>query len=162
MKIELRLHLIISFIFLPLIGVYELTALSWDIGFHNRISKINVKSGQVVDSISLVYIDENDVTTAVSHGGPGGEDHELTLREDEHVIQIAVRSSNKVVQNLTFRTNLGRVLGPCGGKGGLLSMGFGGKERYVDCPGDGFGLIGIKGRKGKFLDAIGFHFGMMK
>lgn len=133
----------------------------FDDGCHERISKINVRSGQVVDSIKIAYDDHETITTT-AHGGKGGEDYELTLRGDEYVIQVMVRASKKIVQSLTFRTNLGRILGPCGAKGGVFTMGWGGKERQIDCPFEGFGLIGIRGRKGKFLDAIGFHWGWMK
>jgi len=133
----------------------------FDDGCHKRISKIHVRCGQIVDSIEIEYND-NDTITTTAHGGKGGEDYELMLREDEYVIQVMVRASKRVVQSLTFRTNLGRILGPCGSKGGVFSMGFGGKERQIDCPFEGFGLAGIRGRKGKFLDAIGFHWGLMK
>lgn len=128
---------------------------SFDDGFHKKIIEIGVHSGAIVDSISLLYFGGQSVL----HGGGGGGEQKLTLRGDEYVVEINVRFS-KVVQCLTFKTNLGRVLGPCGGKGGLLLPGgMGGKEKTISAPGEGYGLKGIKGRKGKYLDAIGFHWG---
>lgn len=128
---------------------------SFDDGFHKKIIEIGVNSGAIVDSISLLYFGGQSVLL----GGEGGDEMKLTLRGDEYVVEINVRYS-KVVQCLTFKTNLGRVLGPCGGKGGLLLPGgMGGKEKTISAPGEGYGLKGIKGRKGKYLDAIGFHWG---
>jgi len=128
---------------------------TFDDGFHKKIVEIGVNCGAIVDSVYLLYYGGQTVT----HGGEGGDEQKLTLRGDEYIVEITVRYS-KVVQCLTFKTNLGRVLGPCGGKGGLLLPGgLGGQEKTISAPGKGYGLKGIKGRKGKYLDAIGFHWG---
>lgn len=128
---------------------------AFDDGFHKKVVEIGVNSGAIVDSVYLLYYGGQTVT----HGGEGGDEQKLTLRGDEYIVEIIVRYS-KVVQCLTFKTNLGRVLGPCGGKGGLLLPGgLGGQEKTISAPGEGYGLKGIKGRKGKYLDAIGFHWG---
>jgi len=128
---------------------------SFDDGFHKRIIEVGVSSGAIVDNVTFLYHGGQSVT----HGGRGGGEKKLTLREDEYIVEINVRAS-KIVKCLTFTTNLGRTLGPCGGKGGLLLPGgIGGKETTVSAPGEGYGLKGIKGRKGKYLDAIGFHWG---
>ena len=116
----------------------------FDDGFHKHISKITIKSGQVIDSISMIY-DNGTITT--SHGGDGGEESSLELKNNEYIIQVNIRAG-KIIQSLTFRTNLGRVLA-CGGKGGLLLGGFKGKEIVESCPDQNYGLVGIKGRKGK-------------
>jgi len=106
-----------------------------------------------------IYVVYDDGTAIAAHGGEGGEDHTLELKNGEYIIQVTIRAG-RMVQSLTFRTNLGRVM-VCGGKGGLLVGGFRGKEFVESRPDDNYGLVGIRGRKGKYIDAIGFHWGKL-
>ena len=129
-----------------------------------RISRIEILSGAVVDGIRVTYSYANHAaaSTPISHGGypDGGVCGEncISLGEDEYVVQVKVRYGTKLVQRLTFTTNTGRQLGPCGGEGGyFLPGGTWGEERLVQPPGIGHALVGIHGRAGKYLDAIGFH-----
>merc|ERR1711982_242326 len=57
-----------------------------------------------------------------------------------------------IVNALSFKTNLGRVLGPCGKTKGYVR-----KEITTMKAPEGYGLKGIFGREGKYLHAIGFH-----
>ena len=105
-----------------------------------------------MDGISVKY-PNGDV---LSQGGDGGQAKSLFLAEGEYINQVEIRAG-KVVQCLTFVTNKGRKMGPCGGSGGLL-LGTPGKVTTVNAP-NGCGLVSIKGRGGKYLDAIGFRWG---
>merc|ERR1711862_385722 len=97
---------------------------TFDDGFHKKVIEIGVSSGAIVDSVSFSYYGGQ----SVKHGGDGGGERKLTLRADEYIVEIVVRASS-IVQCLTFTTNLGRTLGPCGGKGALLLPGgLGGKD----------------------------------
>lgn len=128
----------------------------FDDGFHKKIIEISIQQGAVIDSIEMLYYGGQKV----KHGGDGGGDEKLTLREDEYVNEVVIKATSKVVCGLTFKTNLGRTLGPCGGDGAVLISGLSKPtETIVKAPGDGYGLRGIKGRQGKYLDAIGFHWG---
>ena len=133
----------------------------FDDGIHKHISKINIKSGQVIDNISIVY-DNGTLNRSLiwcEHGGDGGEDHLLELKSDEYVTQVVVRAG-RMVQSLEFRTNLGRLL-TCGGKHNVGIAGFKPKEVVESGPNKKYGLVGIHGRKGKYIDAIGFHWGQI-
>lgn len=79
----------------------------------------------------------------------------LDLEEGEYVTTIEVKHG-RYVTRLSFTTNKGRTLGPCGGGGTLFLGGKGGEETTVHAP-EGDMLVGIRGRSGKYLDAIGFH-----
>ena len=91
------------------------------------------------------------------HGGTGGGPNTFSLEDKEFITEVDVREGG-VIQSLTFRTNKGKEYGPFGGKGGIFN-----KEGVMvtaKAP-TGYRLIGIKGRAGKYLDAIGFRWGPM-
>ncbi len=124
----------------------------FDHGKRAHLVEITVAAGAAVDSITVKY-GNGDV---LKHGGDGGEKKTLFLANDEYVNQVIVRAG-RTVQCLTFKTNKGRTLGPCGGKGGLL-LGKCGEETTLNAP-QGCALVAFKGRAGEYLDAIAFYWG---
>mmetsp|Transcript_24387 Transcript_24387/g.34961 ORF Transcript_24387/g.34961 Transcript_24387/m.34961 type:complete len:238 (-) Transcript_24387:154-867(-) len=124
----------------------------FDHGKRVYLVEITVAAGAAVDSITVKY-GNGDV---LKQGGGGGEKKSLFLANGEYINQVVVRAG-KTVQCLTFTTNKGRTLGPCGGKGGLL-LGKCGEETTLHAP-NGCALVSIKGRSGDFLDAIAFYWG---
>lgn len=124
-----------------------------------RITKIALKGGAIVDSIAIAYSGSNAVRTE------GGDCHATStewkgviveLQPYEHVKTIAVKHGKLFVQRLCLTTNMGREVGPRGAGGTLLLGGKMGKETVVHAP-EGCMLVGIHGRAGKYLNAIGFH-----
>jgi hypothetical protein len=124
----------------------------FDHGKRAFLVEITVSTGAVVDSITVKY-GNGDV---LKHGGDGGGQKSLFLASDEYINQVIVRAG-KTVQCLTFKTNKGRTLGPCGGKGGML-LGACGEETTLNAP-DRCCLVAFKGRAGNVLDAIAFYWG---
>lgn len=122
-------------------------------GTNGKILSVTVRAGKLVDGISILY--KGGATK--SHGGDGGDEHTLELRGDEYINEVDIRVG-KEIQCLTFKTNLGRTLGPAGGSGlGLFGKGKG-EDQTITAP-NGYMLIGIQGRAGKWLDAVGLHWG---
>jgi len=125
----------------------------FDDGYHARIVEFTVRSGKVVDGITVLYNNSN----SISHGGEGGDGNTFTFQPDEYIVELTVKSA-KVVTAISFRTNLGRSFAPCKGEGTFF-LGGAGTAEVLYAPGEGYGLRGIKGRAGKYLDAIGLHWG---
>ncbi len=123
-----------------------------------RIMRIAIRSGDVVDSISVTYY----TGKVVHYGGYGGTEESITLPPGEWITEVHVCHTRKLVHGLSFTTNLQRSLGSCGGRkqnGGFLlfdGINCNAETAVVKAP-EGQMLIGIKGRAGKFLDCIGFH-----
>ena len=119
------------------------------------VTEVSVRSGILVDGIRVVYSDR----TVCDHGGGGGGDNTFALSPGEYIDEILVKYG-KYVKCLTFRTSLGRTLGPCGGDGSLLYGGIKSKEVTLQAP-DGLGarfmLAGFHGGCGKYVDSIGAH-----
>jgi len=124
----------------------------FDHGYRKRIVEVIVRSGVAVDGITVKY-SNGDV---LSNGGDGVKSKHILLSEGEYINQVEV-SATKVVHSLTFFTNKGRKLGPCGGK---RAFWLGRREKVITViPPNGYTLVGIRGRAWKHLDAIGFHWG---
>jgi hypothetical protein len=123
-----------------------------------RISKISVRAGKFVDGIAITYMNGQ----RLSNGGDGGEEQSMDLPEGEYVNEVKLREGN-VIQSITFITNKGRKLGPCGsGKGhGIGIFAKEGNGVHVKAP-NNCRLVGICGREGKWLDAIGFRWGPVR
>lgn len=115
------------------------------------LTEICIRSGSVVDGIGAAYSDGS----TTYYGGDGGGTHRLILKSGEYITEVTVRYG-KLVQELTFKTNTGRQLGPKGGSGGLI-LGMTSEVVTVRAPGRFYALAAIYGRFGKYLDAIGFH-----
>ena len=119
-----------------------------------RVEKISVRAGKFVDSIAVTYMNSQ----TLKEGGDGGEEQSLVLPEGEYVNEVDLTEGN-VIQSITFTTNKGRKLGPCGsGRCGGLAFMKEGNVVHVKAP-DGYRLVGICGRAGKWLDGIGFRWG---
>lgn len=122
---------------------------------HRRVKKLTIYSGsRHVDGIELTY--EGNET--LKNGGTGGKPQSIELDSDEYINKIEIRFSD-IVQCLTFTTNAGKTLGPCGGSGGM--MGKSGTELKIKAP-SGMKLCGVKGRAGGKLDAIAFRWAPCK
>ena len=119
------------------------------------IAGIAIRAGAVVDGVTMFYRGGK----ITSYGGKGGNEESIFLCQDEYVTEIDVRFG-RFVQCLTLKTNKGRPLGPCGGKGGLLD-GTSCNNVTIKAP-QGHVLVGIKGREGRYLDSIGFHFRLVE
>jgi hypothetical protein len=120
----------------------------------HRISGITINAGNIVDGITITRT--HDVRSV---GGVSESAKTLYLEEDEFIEEVHVRCNKAIVQCLTFKTNFGRQLGPCGGNGGLFLMGgIGGRDVVLKPPADQK-LVGIQGRAGRYLDSIAFYWG---
>uniref|UniRef100_A0A7R9VGK7 Jacalin-type lectin domain-containing protein n=1 Tax=Pseudictyota dubia TaxID=2749911 RepID=A0A7R9VGK7_9STRA len=115
-----------------------------------RINSIAVNAGALIDGISVMYSDG----TTTKHGGEGGGWHSIPLVGGESIVEVSVRYG-RFVQSLTFLTNMGRTFGPYGEGGFVLGLGPV-REATVKAP-EGHILGGIHGRRGKYIDGIGFH-----
>lgn len=120
-----------------------------------RIDKIVVRGGKWIDGISVTYGNGD----TLNHGGDGGDEHVLNLDQGEYVNMVRLKEGGMVLA-ISFFTNKGNKLGPVGsGKGrGIGVFAKEGTGVEVKAP-EGYRLIGIRGREGKYLDAIGFRWG---
>ncbi len=112
-----------------------------------RISAITVRSGSRVDAIQVTYIDAaGRLHQRPRRGGGGGRSKVINLSEDEYVIAVSGsaptsgRKSNRI-HRLDIVTNKGRKFSFGRGRG--TNFKFEGK------------VVGIFGRSGRELDAIG-------
>jgi hypothetical protein len=131
----------------------------FDDGLHTRVCRITVRAGKIVDGISIQYYNGIEC----SHGGTGGEEHKLFLPRGEFISQVTVRVG-RFLHSISFMTNMNQVFGPFGRKekarlGGIMFGDIGPSEEFVVTAPSGYMLRGVKGREGKFLDAIGFNWG---
>lgn len=87
-----------------------------DILILEKINKIVVYFGCVIDGITIMYEDG----TTVHHGGYGGKPAEVNLASDEYIVQIDgyieewLNNSQRVLSLITFKTNEGNTYGPFG------------------------------------------------
>jgi len=125
---------------------------------NRKITEITVwADDHCVNSLAVKYVG------SVKKAGDrtSGEEKTLKLQKGEYIDTVIVRSNN-LVQCLTFKTNKGATLGPCGGKGWPKAR-FGkdheGKEETLRAPQGGYMLCGIMGGAGVHLDRIAFRWG---
>ncbi len=115
------------------------------------IKKIVLRTGSLVDSVQVTYRLSNgkDYTAGV-HGGKGGHRTviEIDVQKGEKIIG-AFGKTGRLVDNIGFFTNQGRVFGPYGGKGG-------GDFSVHLCS-----IRGVFGRVGSLVDSIGFYCGKL-
>lgn len=109
-----------------------------------QISRIEIRSGRVVDKITIIY--GNGKT--LGHGGGGGTLRSFNLADGEFINSVDVRHG-RLIDQLTFYTNMGKKHGPYGGGGGKLT-----NVNFQKC-----GLLHVFGRSGGRLDRIGFAYG---
>lgn len=111
--------------------------------------------GHVVRAIDVYY--KGKSMMSIGNYTEGAVASHLTLEEDEYICFVKVRS-NRYVQELTFGTNRGKALGPCGGKGWLPVLGrdtIGYETLVLGDP--SFRLCGFRGTVGRRLDSIAFY-----
>jgi hypothetical protein len=114
-----------------------------------RISAVYIWSGRYVDRIQLVYtLRDGSLFEGEVHGGSGGRRNVFNLEPDEYITGISVRYGD-YVDALTIRTNK-RTSQRFGGSGG-------GRDFNITVP-SGYQAVGLVGKAGGYLDAIGLSY----
>ncbi len=110
-----------------------------------------LRTGSLVDAIQVTYrLPDGKDYKAPGHGGRGGGQRVININVDQGERIIGVfGKTGRLVDNLGFFTNKGRVFGPYGGKGG-------GDFSVHLCP-----VRGIFGKTGSLVDNIGFYCGKL-
>lgn len=146
---------------------------AFDDGTHRHICKISIWSSSPseaktkgIEAICIQY----DSGIEFVHGSPGPcvQPLKMTLPRGEFVNEVMIQESSKAIHGMQFRTNRNRTIGQlCDQRTksltkGRMSLGLGkGKtiqEHSIAAP-RGCMLQGVKGREGKRLQSIGFHWG---
>ncbi len=110
-----------------------------------------LRTGSLVDSIQVTYrLSNGKDYTAGYYGGKGGGKNviNVNIEKGEKIIG-AFGKTGRLVDNIGFFTNKGKVFGPYGGKGG-------GDFTVHLCS-----IRGIFGRVGSLVDSIGFYCGKL-
>ena len=123
---------------------------------NRKISQITVwADSHVVNAIAVKYVGN----AKMAGNNKSGDEQSLTLEKGEYIDSVTVRA-NQFVQCITFKTNKGKTLGPCGGKGWkMIGKDHEGKEETLHAPKGGYMLCGIMGGAGNYLDRIAFRWG---
>ncbi|KAF8010112.1 hypothetical protein BT93_J0924 [Corymbia citriodora subsp. variegata] len=125
----------------------------WDDGDSMGVTKIIVKGGSAIDSITVEYNKNGSVVQGPKHGGDGGH---LTLEikldyPQEYLTTFSGHTGSffgyNIVRSLTFQSNE-RTYGPFGEE----------VMKYFHFPPIGKKIIGFHGRSGLLLDSLGAHF----
>lgn len=115
-----------------------------DVASWGRITQIHIRHGAEVDAIATTYANGQ----YLSHGGTGGTLTTISLRDDEFITSVDLRSGARLDQ-ITLHSSKGVTYGPYGGNGGSPhSVSFGSDV-----------LQYFFGRSGARMDAIGFAYG---
>ena len=118
-----------------------------------RVVEVQVRSGDHVDSMQLVYaLYDGRTVMGPRHGGSGGGLSVFHLDADEYLLGISGRSGS-YVDSIQFQTNK-RTSPVFGGRGGD-------RDFRVDVP-ENAQVTGLAGRSGKYLDAIGLSFAYVR
>jgi len=125
---------------------------SFDQGAHRHIDQLTVfAKGNTVYGIKANYKFQKPMQAGTSEG----DDTTAKFGQDEFIVAVKVRATNHV-HSVTFVSNRGTVLGPCGGDKG--------DEHEIKAP-SGMVLVGLVGATGKplvgrtRLNSIGFKWG---
>ncbi|CAN6573430.1 hypothetical protein FF1_046416 [Malus domestica] len=128
----------------------------WDDGIYNGVREITLVYGECIDSITVVYDKNGKPFKAEMHGGHGGtQTAEIKLLyPDEYIVSVTGHYCTMVdagiyspiIRSLKFQSNR-RTFGPFGRDQGTPFT-------YTL---DGGKIVGLKGRDGLYIDAIGFH-----
>jgi hypothetical protein len=114
-----------------------------------RVVEVQVRSGDYVDSVQLVYwLGDGRTVVGPQHGGAGGELGVFHLDADEYLVGISGRTGT-YIDSIRFQTNK-RTSPSFGGSGGS-------RDFRVDVPTNAQ-VTGLVGRAGNYLDAIGLTF----
>jgi len=111
-----------------------------------RVAEVRVRSGNMVDSVQMVYaLADNRIVVGPRHGGPGGNSNSFLLDPDEYITGLSGRYGD-YLDALRIITNK-RTSPTYGGRGGRIDF-------RVDVPSWNM-AIGFAGRAGQYVDALG-------
>jgi hypothetical protein len=114
-----------------------------------RVSEIRIFSGDVLDSVQMVYtLPDGRTYEGARHGGGGGQMNTFRLDSDEYITGISGRFG-EYLDSIQIRTNK-RTSPLFGGSGGD-------RDYRIDVE-RGNQAVGFLGRSGDYLDAIGLVF----
>ena len=114
-------------------------------GERGQVSSITVRSGDLIDNVQFTYRYGNKLVKGPAHGGKGGRSSTFKLKRGEVSTEMGGRSGGKV-DSLYIKTSRGRKMA-WGGKGGNRIFRFTGSKQAP--------IIGVWGRSGSLIDAIG-------
>lgn len=127
---------------------------------NGRITRISIRCDNTINQLSITYA-LGKITRTCHHGGVGGpgvKTHVLDLHIGEYVTEVHVVCDCSRVLQLLFKTEFGRILGPCGRENCNQDGGSAWSE-LVAAP-EGHVLVGVRGMAGTMLDCIGFYWGI--
>jgi hypothetical protein len=111
-----------------------------------RVLEIQVRAGDAVDSVQMLYLlSDGRTTPGQQHGGMGGQLNTFRLDNDEYLVGISGRYGN-YLDSIKFQTNK-RTSPVYGGRGGS-------RDFSLTVPA-GYQAVGFAGRSGNYIDAIG-------
>jgi len=112
-----------------------------------KIYAIAIRSGRLVDRITVYYRGTNGaIYTGFSEGGSGGTYALHFFEEDEYIERMNVRAG-RLIDRLYFETN-------------YKSFGYGGNggtSYSIDIPSSTHHILGFYGRSARLVDQIGFY-----
>ncbi|XP_078158831.1 horcolin-like [Carex rostrata] len=117
----------------------------------NRIIKISVHYGSVIDCLTVRFLHDNGEESTEVWGLKGGDLVEFNLEDSEYITSVkghygASTRGIIVLRSLKFETNM-RSFGPYGTGG----------ELPFELPAISGQIIGFHGRSGWYLDALGVY-----
>lgn len=127
---------------------------------NGRITRISVRSDNTINQLSMTYA-LGKRTLTCHHGGMGGpgvQTQSLDLHTGEYVTEVHILYDCSRVLQLIFKSELGRILGPCGRETCNQDGGSAWTE-VVTAP-EGYVLVGVRGMANTVLDCIGFYWGV--
>lgn len=111
-----------------------------------RVAEVRISSGNVVDSVQMVYeLPNGRIVAGPRHGGPGGRLNSFRLDSDEYITAVSGRSG-EYIDSIRIHTNK---------RSSQLFGGPGGSQEYRVSVDRGHQAIAFYGRAGEFVDAIG-------
>jgi hypothetical protein len=111
-----------------------------------RVLEVHVFCGEFVDAVQLLYIlPDGQTLLGPRHGGSGGQERVFRLDSDEYIVGLSGRYG-AYIDSLQLRTNK-RTSPIFGGAGGSRSY-------RIDVT-QGHQAVGLVGRAGEYLDAVG-------
>lgn len=120
-----------------------------EIPWGSRLTEIRIHAGKFVDGIQAVYtLPDGSLFEAPFHGGSGGNRSVFRLEANEYVTGISGRHG-EYIDSLRIHTNK-RTSPQYGGSGGR-------SDYRIDIPAGNQG-VGLIGRSGRYLDAIGLSY----
>ncbi len=114
-----------------------------------RIAEVRLWTGDMIDSIQMVYLlSDGRILEGPRHGGSGGNAYSFPLEENEYIVGISGRYGDRI-DSIRIQTNR-RTSQLFGGRGGN-------RDYRISVPG-GCQAIGFAGRSGQYLDAVGLTY----